>query len=163
MVKWLIRIALSPFLVLVSLIFVPVITALAVRDWWRRRKFRLGNAGRYFLVCTTRRGWHEFIRNNVEPVLPSSTTLCWAGRIYRDRRSTEVVQAVSSLVRRHSRPYLIAVSRSGIEALALHEKLLPLKQHAKKSVETQVQVAEIMRAVFEASPLAQDEHESSPL
>jgi hypothetical protein len=163
MVKWLIRIALSPFLVLVSLIFVPVIAVLAVRDRWRLRQFRAHNAGRYFLVCTTRRGWYDFIRNNVEPVLPSSTTLCWVGRKSLDPNSFEVLRAAWNFSRSNSRPYMIAVHRSGIEGFALHDAILPLKQYAKKCLEIQLKVATIVRVVFEELPSVQDQHESPQL
>ena len=146
--KWLLFFALSPLLLLLYLAMWLVSIVLVLRDRLWKRRFRRSHEGRHFLVCTTRRGWNDFIRNNVGPVLPSSITICLMARKSLDPLSRDVLRAMSTSVRWYARPYLIRVKRLGIAVVPLHEILLPFKQHAKKSLEIQAQVAEIIRAVL---------------
>jgi len=41
------------------------------------RKFRDQANGNYFLICSKRHNWYDFIQNNVIPVLPSNLNIVW--------------------------------------------------------------------------------------
>ena len=44
---------------------------------YRLKIFCKKAAGKYFLVCTKRHNWYDFIVNNVIPTLPSNVELIW--------------------------------------------------------------------------------------
>ena len=103
-----------------------------------RRQFR----GRYILVSTTRDGWHDFIVNNVVPVLPEGSAVEWtrSRHVWRP-----VLAALRALHVQDERPLLVYVGKR-VRGVSLKENLLPLRANVKKDPETQRRVAEIVAA-----------------
>lgn len=143
--KWFLIVALSPLLILLILILLPVLAVVALWEFFWRWKFRLVNHGRQFLICTTRNGWYDFTRNNVVPVFPSSVTVFWVSRSGYDRVFRKLIFGPPIPLTGQPRPFLVSVKMSRIEVQPIHKLLLPLKHRAKKSLETQAKVAEIIR------------------
>jgi hypothetical protein len=120
-------VVLSPFLV--PLIALGLLVALT---WATGRRlalivFCLRNAGSWLLVCSARRGWREFIDNNVHPVLPADVAIVWFTRRPRENRSARhCALRRSSIITQ--RPYLAWITWSGIKTLSLDDQLRPLKR-----------------------------------
>ena len=134
------------FLLLLLPFLVVAIPVLLCIDWGRKRLFLTHYAGQSFLVAGWRRGWREFVANNVEPAMPSGMTCLW-DRTQPDRSSAQWF--LDHRIKRPAglrRPYLVAISRTerSLRFVPLHDVLLPLKPQAKRSVETQRQVAEVL-------------------
>ena len=106
-----------------------------VEDRVRVHRFRRRFKGKHVLVCSTRHGWHDFIVNNVAPVLPEGSTVEW-------NRHFAVLRVLRM---RGKLPLLMHVGRR-IRGVSLNERLLPLRGNAKRDAETQRRVAEIVAA-----------------
>jgi hypothetical protein len=100
----------------------------------RLKRFRKREAGNFYLVCTRRHGWFEFIRNNVMPILPPRVNITW---YRRDRNRT--ADDISLLLSRSpgvygvSKPFLVAVSEDDVKVKSLHEDFIELKGHRCKN------------------------------
>ena len=132
-------------LILLSPLAVPVLLLL---DRMRRTRFLVQHSGGFLLVVSRRRGWRDFIINNVEPALPSRTRCVW---LDSEDPSSDAMRFIRRLMTRRAglrRPYLIVIpeGRPRLHIVPLHEALLPLKSRAKVSDETRRQVAATIRA-----------------
>ena len=147
-------IALAGVLILISPIAVPVVLFV---NWMRRRRFLRQHAGECLLVVSRRRGWRDFLVNNVEPALPPRTRCVWLDS--EDPRS-DAMRFIKWLLKRRTglrRPYLIVIPEGPprMHFVPLHETLLPLKRSAKVGEKTRQQVAaaiEAERALYGKPP-----------
>ena len=123
---------------------------LLVVDWVRKRDFIWRHTGQAFLVPQRRHGWYDFILNNVKPALPPRAVCLW---IDGAEPLPDVEFYINWRIRRPRklrRPYLVVISQERrLRIVPLHEALLPLKPHAKKSLATQQAVAEVIRKSIE--------------
>lgn len=135
-----------PLLVLILPFDLIIIVISGARDQLADRRFRIQHIGKVFVVCSRTRGWHEFLTNNVLPVLPQSWTPVWRNRRgWRD--STFVVSApLRGALSGHRKPMLVLVNRRSYSMLSFHEDLLDLKPHARRSPQIQSQVQTILDA-----------------
>jgi hypothetical protein len=124
----------APFLIIYYGIIEPC------RRWCFRRRY----AGRMVLVWTSRRGWHDFMVNNVLPMLPKGTiTVC-------QRKTRPPVLSEAGFPVRHlrlgslSRPYLVAIDSHRYSTILLNSKLGQLKDCAARQPEVQRLVARIL-------------------
>ena len=78
------RILLAPVGLLLLLLFLvfglPVMAVIAAKDALSFRAFRRREAGNVYFICTSRRGWHDLLKNNVIPVLPDRFRVVWTRR-----------------------------------------------------------------------------------
>ena len=78
-------IVIAPYVILIgifirfTLFLVEVWTRVAF--WYLRHR----QAGAFFLVCTRRRGWYEFLNNNLIPVLPHAVRVVWHVKNWRGK------------------------------------------------------------------------------
>ena len=138
-------VALAGVLILISPIAVPILLFVS---WMRRRRFLVRHAGEALLVVSRRRGWRDFLVNNVAPALPPRTRCVWIDS--EDPRSDAMTFIRWLMTRRAGlrRPYLIVI-RDGpprMHFVPLHEALLALKGRAKLNEETRQQVAATIEA-----------------
>ena len=131
--------------ILLSPLAVPVLLLL---DRMRRTRFLVQHSGESLLVVSRRRGWREFIINNVEPALPPRARCVW---LDSEDPSSEAMTFIRRLMTRRAglrRPYLIVIPEGPpqMQFVPLHDALLPLKSSAKVSAETRRQVAVAIQA-----------------
>jgi hypothetical protein len=131
--------------ILISPLAVPVLLLL---DRMRRTRFLVQHSGESLLVVSRRRGWRDFIINNVEPALPPRARCVW---LDSEAPSSEAMTFIRRLMTRRAglrRPYLIVIpeGRPRMRFVPLHDALLPLKSTAKVSAETRRQVAAAIEA-----------------
>jgi hypothetical protein len=117
------------------------IPLVAARRFWRRWSFVRRHRGRWLVVGTRRRGWRDFLVNNVAPAL-AHVDLVWADAGH----TPEVVRLLRAYRFHPRRPYLVVVGDWRLDVYSLHDRLLPLKCDAKRSAVTQRAVANLIEA-----------------
>ena len=138
-------IALVGVLILFSPLAVPILLLL---DRMRRTRFLVQHCGDSLLVVSRRRGWRDFIINNVEPALPPRTRCVW---LDSEDPSSDAMTFIRRLMTRRAglrRPYLIVIPEGPprMHLVPLHDALLTLKPNAKVRDETRQQVAAVIEA-----------------
>ena len=136
------------FMIALAPIWVPVSIGIWVRDRLWLRRFRIRHKNRWFLICSTRHGWREFVCNNIIPAMPQSVFVYWIKRRRQDPASTEMVRAVRLSGVQLRCPSLIQITRSRMDILPMHERLLGLKPKAKKEPSVQAEVRRIVAEVM---------------
>ncbi len=106
--------------------------------------------GRVFLVATRRRGWFEFVTNNVIPVLPPGIEVVW--QEHANPQHKVKTPRIDRLVRVAgvSKPYLVVVKLWRNRLIPLHRELEPLQRQARgRDPEVQAAVAAIVDQCLE--------------
>ena len=141
-------IVLMPILGEVLLVVLLLWPAVILRNWLRMRRFARKHAGQSFLIVSRRHGWHELIRNNVIPALPSEVVCVWSDH---DSSGHELLRG---FIRRNrwagKRPYLVNVSARGLAMVPLHERLRDFKRSSRRDSSIQQQIGEIVAAASAA-------------
>ena len=127
---------------LALLIGIPMIAWALLRSWL----FRKRNRGKYFLVASRRRGWNDFILNNVQPCISSQGSCVWFPRAQRDLKVVypDVVRTLGRRSFGLVKPYLVVVRRR-LEVVPLHGRLKPLQATRRKDAATQRAVLHILQ------------------
>lgn len=138
-------ILLSPLILVLLSIALPIIAYCSVRDAVSLRLFQRREDGNFYLVCTPRRGWHDYVRNNVVPILPPNVCVVW----YRPSRGLVPPPIIShvehSKILGLSKPYLVRVGRSKIRAESLNLDLQEMKRHPATDNRVRIQSASVIQ------------------
>ena len=122
--------------VVVFVVASPLIVVLGLKGRLSLRRFRRREAGTFYLVCTSRRGWHDFLRNNVVPVLPEDTGVVWRRRGRKAWRNPFFGHLARSGIQGARKPYLVAVTKRALVHRSLNAALQELKARPKVSEDT---------------------------
>ncbi len=154
--KVMIGIAAIPFGILLGAFALPVIFVMETKASISLRAFRRREAGHVYLVCTSRRNWHHFLKNNLIPVLPGNFRVIW----HEPERDGQCPKTLEHFARSSildiPKPYLVAVTSRTLLHRSLNEVLQGLKAHAKKSEETRQQCVQIITKTTNEFQLSQD-------
>ncbi len=124
-----------------------------VRDRFWLKRFRKKRAGSFYLLCSRRRGWFDFIRNNVEPVLPLNVHLIWHGKFHGPEADGDVCRLLAlSDVYGVSKPVLIAVQTNRVEVRSLHAEFVPFKTTVGKDEGIARQCGQIIESAINKPP-----------
>lgn len=115
-------------------------------DWW----FRRVNARKLFLICSRRNSWHDFLVNNLLPVLPASISVVWFEPGSGSVRARSFPASFHSALKNCERPVLIAVTSSGFRVVPLDRELMKWKPQAHRSAAVQSQIRQILDAALAA-------------
>jgi hypothetical protein len=132
---------LSPLLV--PLFAVAVVFALCVSfySWLWLIWFCWTHADRVYLICSRRRGWDAFLKNNAIPSLPSHITAVW---LESPNRLANVVRAARLGGACLSKPFLILVTPFSIKSSPLNHRLLHLKPFGKRSAPVRADARQVI-------------------
>lgn len=133
------RIVLVVLLAPVALLLVLVHGIGYGRFCWRHR-------GELFLVCDPRHAWHDFLRNNLLPVLPASVETLWYGRRARVEQWPHLDRLA---LPGFPKPYLVRVTWRGLRFLSLNLPLRPWKKLQKRSDAVQREVQAVVAEAIE--------------
>jgi hypothetical protein len=143
----LVALALFLFVGALAVIMAPIGLPGALFDRLRYRAFRRREAGRVYLVCTPRRNWHDFIRNNVIPIVPDHYRVVWS----MSQRGGSPSVLLGEFMRGHNfgipKPYLVLVTPRGLVHRSLNATLAALKQHQERSERVQAACREAIGRV----------------
>ncbi len=112
------------------------------------RRFRKRQAGSFYLLCSRRRGWFEFVQNNVAPVLPPNVHLIWHRTDYGPEPDDVGRLLARSGVYGVSKPALIAVKKDRVQVRSLHADLVSLKATPARDEGIARQCREIIEAAI---------------
>lgn len=118
-----------PLFVVLAILGLPLVIAFQLWDFARLRWHCYRTHVWTYLICSPRRGWNEFLVNNVVPILPVGLGCIWATRDRTPRRRPEDLLVWAGTGR--AKPYLAEVRPLGIRIRPLNERLRSLKSHAK--------------------------------
>ncbi len=137
---------LSPLFVLIAILTAPILLLFAFVDYLQLRHYCWKHQVWTFLVSTQRRGWHEFVRNNVEPVLPDGMALVW----FCDLATPgSPMRWLSSAVASQVKPCVVHVTLFRVRAHSIHSRLKDQKWRRRVDVETQREVRKALREELE--------------
>ena len=132
-----IKIGVIGILILLSPILLPIFIVWRIYDSITLRVFRLKHAGYFFLICTSRHDWYDFLSNNVIPILPDNVRVAWYHTKNQDKRPELFQRLSQSKIYGLSKPYLVAVTKKAIHAKSLHTEFQVFKPCSKRSEEVQ--------------------------
>jgi hypothetical protein len=145
--KVLLSIIALPFVVLISALFYPVIKYLEFRDRKELKRFCKEHFGKTYFIPNRKRGWYEFIKNNIEPVLSESIEINWE----KSFKSTVLNHLNTQKTFYIASPFAVVVEQSCLNLLPLHSALQSLKSNPKKSTQTQISCKEIIAQALNTS------------
>jgi hypothetical protein len=133
------------------IIFLPILPFIILKEKISLKRFRDKNSGYIYLICTRRRGWYDFLNNNVIPVLPDNFKIAWHQRgrdttripIIRDPIFENIARAKIFGI---EKPYLVIVEKKSFQVLSLNKTFQEIKKVQDKSKETQSKALEIIRS-----------------
>lgn len=111
-------------------------------EWW----FRVRHSGTTFVICSRRDGWHEFLVNNLVPIVPERTTVMWFESASRNVAARSFPRSCQRALAKAGRPTLLTVVHGGIRVVPLHDELTPWKGYVARDAQVQARVCEILRA-----------------
>jgi hypothetical protein len=116
----------------IALFAIGTVVALGVSfyDWLWLICFCWRHADRVYFICSRRRGWEPFLKNNAIPVLPAHVSAVW---FESPEPLTNVIRATRKSNLMLSKPFLILVTPFGMKPAPLNQRLLHLKHHGKAS------------------------------
>ena len=142
--KILIGIVAAPVLILIMLILMPAVLVAGIKGNISLLLFRWRAAGRVYFICTARRNWHDFLKNNVIPVLPDHYRVVWWKSAHRGKYRQLLGHLDQSRIFNVSKPYIVAVTPRALVHISLNSVLQELKARPKKSEETRRACAQII-------------------
>lgn len=137
----LVLILLSPLLVLLFAAAMLISVCIACYSWMWLVWFCWRHADRIYLICSRRRGWAEFLANNVIPALPDHVTPVW---IESPKRLAHVIRAMRLSRSALSKPFLILITPFGIKSTPLNERLYHLKRFGKGAATVRADVRRVV-------------------
>ena len=130
--------------ILFILIVIPAVLVVVIKGRISLRLFRRREAGRVYFICTAGRNWHDFLRNNVIPVLPDHYRVVWWKSLHRGKYRQLLGHLEQSRIFNVSKPYIVAVTPRALVHRSLNSILQELKARPKKSEETRRACAQII-------------------
>jgi hypothetical protein len=131
----------APLIILV----IPLILSCEMKDAISMRLFRRREQGRIYLICTSKRGWHDFLNNNVIPVVPDGVRVTWQKTGHSDEHPTIFAYLVHSRIAGVPKPYFVRITARHPVCRSLNPALRPLKASSRKSWETQQACAQVIK------------------
>jgi hypothetical protein len=135
-------VAFMPFFVIVC---IPAACIHQLRANLALRAFRHRNNGTVYLICTSKRGWHDFLKNNLIPVLPDNFRVVWHKQGCVQGRDGKLPPLFKHLATSHifsiSKPYLVVVTPKALVPKSINRAFTGLKSKAARSTEVQAACA----------------------
>lgn len=135
-------IGLIPLLALIATMAMPLVLIFQALDYVRLRYYCWKHGVWTFFVSNRRRGWHEFVDNNVRPILPEEIPLVWTCDIVlRESPMRWLYAAEAGLMK----PCLVRVRWFGAEVRSIHARLKDFKWRRRVDLGLQDELARIVR------------------
>ena len=151
--KILLAIALTPVVAVLApiaiVIFLPFMIVYGIKSGLGLMIFKRREAGRCYLICTSKRRWYDFLNNNVVPALPPNTRVVWhkpGGRNTEDMIFTQLRRSNHFAV---SKPYLVLVTKRKLQVRTINDRLQHLKPFARVSEEIRSACVSIIQDTIE--------------
>lgn len=126
----------------------PVLVVTEIGASVRLMRFRRKEAGCCYLICTSRRGWHDFLKNNVAPYLPGNVRVVWHRPGMPKDEDPIFAHVRRSKYFNITKPYLVCVTRRRLIVRTVNDRLLHLKPMAWVCEEARKASAAILAATM---------------
>ena len=133
----------------ILIIFCPFILLGWLHSTVSLKAFLRREEGNFYLICTSRDNWHDFLRNNVIPILPASVRAVWHRRSRDGRYDGVFGHLAHSGIHSVSKPYLVAITKQALRVRSLNPILQGLKSEAKQSEEVREKCLKTIKTVQE--------------
>lgn len=145
-VLWfLLYVALLPLLVAVAVAALPLVLLLQAWDFVRLRWYCWREQCWTYLVCSPRRGWHEFALNNLAAALPPGVHLLWTTGAEAAGPLRRVLGAGTG----RAKPYLAHVTLLSTRVRSLHDRLQSYKSHGRRESPVQAELRGLLGTELE--------------
>jgi len=124
------------FIIVLSPILLPIYAVCRIHDSISLRIFRCRQAGHFYLICTSKHDWHDFLHNNVIPFLPDNVRVAWQNTKSHDKHHDIFRKLSQSKIYGLSKPYLVSVTKTALYARSLNVEFRKIKSSSKISEET---------------------------
>ena len=144
-------------LIVLAPILVPYLVQRRIRARLHDRRIMKARRDQAYLVWHARRGWRDFVQNNLLPVLPSEAVAV------QDRRrgGAELRALRDALIRRQMmnvrRPVVVLVGRRSLFVQSLNAELWPQKRHARRDPAVQGYVRATVKHALETCARLHDQ------
>lgn len=129
---------------LIILLGIPLVLFSETKAAISMHVFRRREQGHVYLICTSKRGWHDFLKNNVIPAVPGDVRVVWQ----EARRNDEYPRIFAYLARSRvfgvPKPYLVRITARNPIYKSLNPAFRHLKARPRKSRETRQACAELI-------------------
>lgn len=129
---------------LIILLVIPFILVSETKVAMSVRAFRGREQGHVYLICTSKHGWHDFLKNNVIPVVPGGVRVVWQKTGHNDEHPTIFTYLAHSRIVGVSKPYCVRITARNPVCKSLNPALRRLKTCSRKSPQTQQACAEVI-------------------
>ena len=127
----------APIIVVVAVIYLPF----RINELISCRNFRKREAGNVFLICTSKHNWHEFLKNNVIPVLPDNFRVVWLNPVRYGKYSKIITHLQFGI----SKPYMVVVTPKALLHHSLNIEFRELRKYQGISDEARKACFEILK------------------
>ena len=131
----------APIIAVAFVISLSIFLVMRIKELISCRIFRKREAGSVFLVCTSRHNWHEFIKNNVIPVLPENFRVVWVKPVL-DGKYSKIITHLDFGI---SKPYMVVVTPKALLHHSLNIEFRELKKYQGISDEARKACFEILK------------------
>jgi hypothetical protein len=136
-----------PLLILFFILAQPFILAREINAAISLRKFRRRESGCVYLICTSKRSWHDFLRNNVIPILPNNIRVVWH-KSEPGYKQTDIFACLSRAgLADISKPFMVLVTPHALLHRSLNVPLQSLKACSKRSSDIRQKCATIIKDI----------------
>ena len=120
-----------PIIIVAVVCSLPFILLMRIDEIIKLRIFCRRESGNVYLICTSKRSWHEFLNNNLIPILPDNFRVVWV-KPNRDGVHDEIIKHLDrARIYGIAKPYLIFVTKNSLHPYSLNLELQKLKSHQK--------------------------------
>lgn len=129
---------------LIVLLGIPLVLFCETKAAISMRVFHRREQGHVYLICTSKRGWHDFLKNNVIPVVPGNVRVVWQEAGRNDEYPRIFAYLARSRVFGVSKPYLVRITARNPVCKSLNPAFRQFKARPRKSPETRQACVEII-------------------
>ncbi len=129
---------------LIILLRIPLVLFSETKAAISMRVFRRREQGHVYLICTSKRGWHDFLKNNVIPVVSGNVRVVWQEARRNDEYPRIFAYLARSRVSGVPKPYLVRITARNPIYKSLNPAFRHLKARPRKSRETRQACAELI-------------------
>jgi hypothetical protein len=141
----LLSVVIVPLAILFFILSLPLILASETKAAISLRAFRRRESGCVYLICASKRNWHDFLKNNVIPFLPDNVRVVWQKSVRGVKRPHIFAHLNRSGIGSLPKPYLVVVTPRALLHRSLNAPLQPLKVRPKKSSDIGEKCAQIIK------------------
>lgn len=138
----LLLVLLMPLFVLIAILAMPLVLLFQAIDHLQLRSYCWRHQVWTFLIVSKRRGWHEFVDNNIRPVVPADVALLWCDEVVTP--GSPMRWLVSGAIGQ-GKPCLVQVTPFHQRARSIHNRLQSKKSQRHIDPALQTLLREILR------------------